>query len=280
MLARQNVLLLMLKLARRPVRRVELMNWCFLLRHESESAGGNSFYNFTPCTPGPFSFALAQELEKLQSLSYVLPHGENAWILNSERASAAQGVSGPVSRDVTTIMNQFRGLRSDDLLKTVTQRDPAFLVTRSRAEKAVYTAGYEGLSIDEFLHLLVSNGIERLVDVRSNPTARRYGFHKSTLTRLTGQLGIEYRHFAELGIRSEVRQRFPAGENRDRMFDEYEAATLQTESAAVQDVATLVDERPSVLVCMESEPSCCHRSRLANPVSTLTGLPIIHLRRN
>jgi hypothetical protein len=29
---------------------------------------------------------------------------------------------------------------------------------------------------------------------------------------------------------------------------------------------------------MEAEPSCCHRSRLANPVSELTGLPIIHLR--
>jgi uncharacterized protein (DUF488 family) len=48
--------------------------------------------------------------------------------------------------------------------------------------------------------------IRRLIDVRSNPTARRYGFHESTLDRLVNRLSIEYRHFAELGIRSEIRR--------------------------------------------------------------------------
>jgi hypothetical protein len=32
-----------------------------------------------------------------------------------------------------------------------------------------------------------------------------------------------------------------------------------------------------VLVCMESEPNDCHRSRLAKPLADLTGLPIKHL---
>ena len=87
MLLRQKILLLMLKFAGRPVQRVELMKWCFVLRHESESKGGNSFYDFVPYKYGPFSFALYQEIEKLESTSYILSHGEFAWKLNPDRAS-------------------------------------------------------------------------------------------------------------------------------------------------------------------------------------------------
>lgn len=286
MLTRQKILLLMLKHAGRPVRRVELMKWCFLLRHESETEGGSSFYDFVPYKLGPFSFALYQEIEKLQSMSYVLSQGDQAWKLNTELSDVVAGVSQAVEREVRTVVKSFGRLTNDDLLDYVYQRYPAFTVNserqklapRPKAEVAVYTAGYEGLSIDGFLNLLISSGIERLIDVRSNPTARRYGFHKSTLNRLSNRLEIEYRHFAELGIQSEVRQLFPADCDRGMMFDEYEVVTLTRESAAVRDVAKLVSERPSVLVCMEAEPSCCHRSRLANPVSELTGLPIIHLR--
>ncbi len=286
MLTRQKILLLMLKFAGRPVGRVELMKWCFLLRHESETKGGNAFYDFVPYKLGPFSFALYQEIEKLQSISYVLSQGGHAWKLNLELSSAASGVSPAVEREVRAVVKDFGRLTNDDLLDYVYQRHPAFtvnserkkLASRPKAEVAVYTAGYESLSVDGFLNLLISNGIERLIDVRSNPTARRYGFHKSTLNRLSNRLEIEYQHFAELGIQSEIRQLFPADGDRGVMFDEYEVTTLTREAAAVRDVAKLVSDRPSVLVCMEAEPSCCHRSRLANPISELTGLPIIHLR--
>ena len=286
MLTRQKILLLMLKHAGRPVGRVELMKWCFLLRRDSKTEGGSSFYDFVPYKLGPFSFAMYQEIERLESMSYILSHGEQAWKLNPELSGAAVGVSSAVEREVRAVVNDFGRLTNDELLDYVYQRHPAFTVNserqklapRPKAEVAVYTAGYEGLSIDGFLNLLVSSGIERLIDVRSNPTARRYGFHKSTLSRLLNRLEIEYRHFAELGIPSEVRQLFPADGDRRMMFDEYEVATLSREGIAVRDVAMLVSERPSVLVCMEAEPSRCHRSRLANPVSELTKLPIIHLR--
>ena len=285
MLTRQKVVLLMLKYAGRPVQRVELMKWCFLLRHESETEGGSSFYDFVPYKYGPFSFALYQEIEKLQSMSYVLSHGDQVWKLNPELASAAGGVSPGVERDVRTVLKKFGGLSNDDLLHYVYERHPGFtvnskirkLASRPKAEIAVYTIGYESVSIDGFLHMLVEAGIERLIDVRSNPTARRYGFHKSTLSRLAERLGIEYCHFAELGIQSEVRQLFPPDGDRDSMFDEYEVTTLRKEAATVETVSKLVGGRPSVLVCMEADPVCCHRGRLAEAVSGLTGLPIVHL---
>jgi uncharacterized protein (DUF488 family) len=285
MLTRQKILLHLLKCADRPVQRIELMKWCFLLRHESECGGGSTFYDFVPYKLGPFSFALYQEIEKLQSTNYVISDGDQNWRLNPEVASAAVGLGSEVERQARLVVGAFGRFSTDELLDYVYRRHPAFTVNserqklalRATAKVAVYTAGYEGVSIDGFLNLLVECGIERLIDVRSNPIARRYGFHKSTLNRLLNRLDIDYCHFAELGIQSEVRQQFPVDGDRGDMFDAYETNTLTNEEAAVREVSELVSERPSVLVCMEADPRCCHRSRLAKPVSELTGLPVVHL---
>jgi uncharacterized protein (DUF488 family) len=286
MLVRQKILLLMLHFARRPVQRIELMKWCFLLRHESGTEGGSSFYDFVPYKYGPFSFALNQEVEKLQSMNYILSHGDRAWELNPNLASDPAGIKSVIEREVETIVRKFGHRSSNELLDYVYRGHPAFTVNserqklamRPKAGVAVYTAGYEGVSIDGFLNLLVKSGIEQLIDVRSNPISRRYGFHKSTLKHLSGRLDIEYFHFAELGIKSEIRQLFPADGDRENMFDEYEYTSLKNEMNAVKIVSELVSVRPSVLVCMEDDPLNCHRSRLAESVSNLTCLPIIHLR--
>jgi len=285
-LNRQKILLLMLREAGRSVGRVELMKWCFLLRHESPSGGGGSFYDFVPYRYGPFSFSLYQEIGKLEEFSYVQSDGEQAWKLNPECEAPAAAVDASLKGDIKSIVSRCKRLSTNQLLDYVYSRYPEFtvnserqrLANRARAEVAVYTAGYETLSVDRFLNMLVRNGVERLIDVRNNPVSRRYGFHKSTLARLCGRLAIEYVHFAELGIRTEVRREFEGPSGRELMFDRYERTTLVHEQASVLEVAHLLAERPSVLVCMEAEPVCCHRSRLAKPLSMMTGLPITHLR--
>ena len=286
MLTRQKVLLLMLKFAAKPVDRITLMKWSFLLRHECESEGGSTFYDFVPYKYGPFSFALFQEMRKLEEQSYVCLEGPHSWKLSSELSMTTTGVSDSVKRDVKAVIKEFSQDSRDELLDYVYQRYPDYtvnselkkLASRPTAEPAVYTAGYEGVSVDSFLNLLVKTGIERLIDVRCNPISRRYGFHKSTLNRLTHDLGIAYSHFPELGIDSEKRRRFPQDEDRQDLFDEYQETTLTHQVDTIDLVSQLVREKPSVLVCMEAEPECCHRSRLAKPVADLTGLPIIHLR--
>lgn len=285
MLNRQKILLSMLKLAGRPVGRVELVKWCFLLRYESPSEGGSSFYDFVPYKLGPFSFALSQEMQKLDSMGYV-SQNDHAWNLNLDLFGGTTEIHSAIEQGVRAIVSEFSKLSNDDLLNYVYDRYPAFTVNserqklacRTKTKVAVYTAGYEGISVDGFLNMLVTRGIERLIDVRSNPIARRYGFHKSTLQRLLSGLNIEYIHFAELGIESKIRQNNPFAGDRGKMFDEYECSTLANQKKAVEDVAKLVNERPSVLVCMEAEPACCHRSRLANPIAEITRLPIVHLR--
>ena len=186
------------------------------------------------------------------------------------------------------IVKRFSGSRPTALIDHVYGRHPWFTInskirqaaSRPVAQPAVFTAGYEGLLIDGFLNGLLKSGIARLIDVRHNPIARRYGFHKSTLDRLCGYLGIEYRHVPELGIPSEERQDLAEGGTvaRKRLFDSYERTTLATQGRAIAAVAELVKEKASVLVCMEAKPCECHRSHLAKPVAAITGLPIVHLK--
>jgi Protein of unknown function, DUF488 len=42
-------------------------------------------------------------------------------------------------------------------------------------------------------------------------------------------------------------------------------------------ITGLLKEKPSVLVCMESDPACCHRNVLAQHLTGLINMPIQHL---
>lgn len=286
MLKRQRVLLRLLQQAeRKTVTRIELTKWCFLLREETPSCGGSAFYDFVPYQYGPFSFSIYQELEKLVAQSYIETPDDQTLRL-TKLGSAEATVPADVSRDVNRITRRFADYSTRKLLDYVYESYPSFTVNSVRKQLAkrpktdvqVYTAGYEGCSVDKFLSLLVDSGIERLIDVRINPIARRYGFHKSTLNRLCGKLDIEYVHVPELGIRSDKRQELDTQADYDALFKDYEHTTLKKETAAIEKVAGLVQERPSVLVCMEAEPCQCHRLRLANSVASQTGLEIVNLR--
>lgn len=148
---------------------------------------------------------------------------------------------------------------------------------RPRAKSAIYTVGYEGLSVDGFLNGLVANGIEQILDVRNNPISRRYGFHKSTLARLAGRLEIDYVNIPELGITSADREGLSSEEDYEALFDRYEANVIPRETESVRRVGRMTKERASALVCMERSSRSCHRSRLAAAMVEETGLEVIHL---
>jgi uncharacterized protein (DUF488 family) len=283
MLTRQKLLLTMLAAAGRPVNRMELTKWAFLLRQTSEEAANASFYDFVPYHYGPFSFSLYQEIGKLQEQGYVEEKGDSDWTLGDVEVSTP--LDQQLKFQAERVVRTHRDMSLESLLDNVYRQYPAFtvnsrrqqLAVRKTAPLAVYTSGYEGLSVDAFLNRLVTTGVKHLVDVRRNPVARRYGFHKSTLNRLCESLEIRYTHVPELGIESEKRQELNNQSDYDRLFRDYTATTLSRELDAVAKVATFVQEAPSVLVCMECQPSSCHRSHLAKQVAEQTGMKINHL---
>ena len=291
MLNRQKCILYMMEQAGRPVSHLELVKWAFLLAEEMPSKGGTSFYDFIPYHYGPFSFTLFREMDNLVRNGYLrVVQGENreAWEIIPEIPNNTGNLSKDVLSDAARVVQRFQNSPSGDLLNYVYDQFPWYtanskvrqLERRGVAEIAVYTIGYEGSSIDLLLNTLMRAGMQCIVDVRRNPVARRYGFHKSSLNRLCSKVDIEYVHVPELGIPSNLRHNLDCQAAYNRLFEQYERELLPQAQAqdALRQIAKLVNSKPTALMCMEAEPTMCHRSRVAKAITSMTDLPIHHLQ--
>src|SRR5689334_9271017 len=131
----------------------------------------------------------------------------------------------------------------------------------------LFTIGYEGTTMDEFLSALKTAGVERVIDVRALPLSRRPGFSKTPLRAALEEAGIEYVHLKALGTPSEGRTAARAGRHEDmkRIYSgQLELPEAIAQSAQMLDLAA---EKPSALLCMEREPEHCHRTLLLKAVA-------------
>ncbi len=131
----------------------------------------------------------------------------------------------------------------------------------------IYTVGYEGCDIDEFVAGLKKNKIKRIIDIRKNPVSRKKGFSKNKLAAELKEAGIEYFYLGkELGVPSAWRK--AAKEHlitRKKMFSDYKTKILPQHPAEINEVIELSKKRGrSALLCYENNASDCHRSYLAN----------------
>ena len=147
----------------------------------------------------------------------------------------------------------------------------------NQAVKTVYTAGYEGESIDTFFEKLLEAGVQRLVDVRYNAISRKYGFSKGRLRGLCEQRNIDYVHLRQLGIPSSQRRSLRTVGDYQKLMRKYERSILPKVSHVQREALQLVQELPSVLVCFEADVDYCHRGRLAEAVSSEAGMSVVHL---
>lgn len=131
----------------------------------------------------------------------------------------------------------------------------------------IFTIGYEGATVAEFISALQAAGVERVIDVRALPLSRRPGFSKSPLRAALEQAGIEYVHLKALGTPADGRAAARAGRHAE--LERIYAGQLELPEAIVQSaqMLELARERPAALLCMEREPANCHRTLLLNSVA-------------
>jgi len=126
----------------------------------------------------------------------------------------------------------------------------------------IFTIGYEGTTVPEFLRALQEAGVERVIDVRALPLSRRPGFSKSPLRGALEEAGIAYVHLKALGTPTDGRAAARAGRHADmaRIY----AGQLQLPEAMAQSaqMLALAEEKRSALLCFERDPTHCHRSLL------------------
>ena len=126
----------------------------------------------------------------------------------------------------------------------------------------IFTIGYEGTTMADFLAALTTAGVERVIDVRALPLSRRPGFSKATLAASLAEVGIGYVHLKALGTPKPGRD---AAKRGDRVtLEAVYAGQLYLPEAQAQaaQMLELAAEKPSALLCFERDPAMCHRTLL------------------
>lgn len=126
-----------------------------------------------------------------------------------------------------------------------------------------FTIGYSGRRIDEFIKILKNVGIATLVDIRFSPVSRfKPEFSKNNLKMALETNGIIYIHRPEWGVPRDIRANSIGKRTRDDIWDWYDSYILPQVIKTNLDEFFNTMEHPIVFMCVEYDPTECHRHRI------------------
>ncbi len=241
---------------------------------------GKNHYDFFPYKYGPFSFLSYYDKRRLVEMG--LLKSADDFQLNTRRSY----LSELAPADKTALLKfraQIGDLRGDKLVKKIYREFPQY-TSRSKiagryftvdeigqlqfawntdTKPALFSIGYEGLTIDSFLHKLIANNITVVVDVRNNPQSMKYGFSKKSFKQYIESAGMKYIHIPELGIPSAMRRGLGESVSHKALFKAYENELLPKQEVAIKQLIDLTNQNERIaLVCFEADHHFCHRHAL------------------
>jgi uncharacterized protein (DUF488 family) len=141
----------------------------------------------------------------------------------------------------------------------------------------LYTIGYEGAALGDFIATLHAAQIKHVMDIREVPQSRRPGFSKNVLAAALASEGIDYSHWKQLGDPKAGREAARQGRMEEfRSIFESHLALPQSQ-AALSDASKEVMRQATVLLCFERDPRGCHRTLVAHRLIDLCSLSVRHL---
>jgi hypothetical protein len=149
---------------------------------------------------------------------------------------------------------------------------------RKKAKTAIFTIGHSTRPLDEFVELLRSHGVKRVIDIRTIPRSRHNPqFNGDTLGPSLRAARIGYVQLKKLGgLRHAKADSKNLGWHNAsfRGFADY----MQTQEfeAGLERAIRLAGEKPSALMCAEAVPWRCHRSMVADAL-TVRGFDVEHI---
>jgi len=142
---------------------------------------------------------------------------------------------------------------------------------------SLFTIGYAGKDIQQFIQRLHDVNVSILIDIRQLPLSRKHDFSKSNLRVYLENSGIEYRHIGVLGSPKTIRDKVRQDNDYETFFTEY-TRYLKTQPDAVTEVADTATRQNACLMCVESTPDLCHRRIVARAVEEKASkLKVVHL---
>jgi uncharacterized protein (DUF488 family) len=293
-LQRQKLILSIINHYDNEISRIILVKLAFLVGQESTIKNNFPFYDFVPYKFGPFSFSLYKELTALENNGYITCTDRSVRAnaaLSREIKDTINELDWKLIDSADRVLEKYGNWNQDKLIQYVYEKFPWYAISsdlksklpknlpaRPIAKKAIYTIGYEGLSIDKFFNLLIQNGIQAIIDVRANPISRKYGFAKKSLEEIAKKLGLTYYHLPKLGIDSSYRRNLNDYDSYQELFNLYETSILPKQKAELKKLTHLLKQCPSTLLCYERSANYCHRGRLAMKASKNSDLEVIHMQ--
>jgi uncharacterized protein (DUF488 family) len=249
---------------------------------------GKNHYDFFPHKFGPFSIMSYYDKRRLIDLG--LLKSADDFQLNTKH-SYLKELTATDKAALLRFKSNIGDLRGDRLVKKTYREFPQFsarskIATRhfdadeikqlrfawnTDIKPAVFSIGYEGLTIDSFLNKLIANNITIVVDVRNNPQSMKYGFSKKSFKQyiesaglaLSRVEGMKYIHIPELGIPSSMRKGLGESVSHRTLFKTYETKLLPNHETEIKQLIDLTNQNERIaLVCFEADHKFCHRHTL------------------
>jgi uncharacterized protein (DUF488 family) len=269
--------------------RLEKINFYKLLLIFSEKQP-RPLYDFVPYKFGCYSFSLHADLVTMYKKQQL--KDEDTAISRIDNIDYLQMLVSADEKIIRSVFQQFQNSSADDLMKyTYTKypytainsltaerlltKDELANVAACRSESAcitLFTIGYEGISLEEYLNRLIKNNITTLVDVRRNALSMKFGFSKNQLKQYCNSVGIEYLHIPEVGIQSDFRQSLNSQADYDGLFLHYTSNSLPLTVKYQNKIFSLLLEKKRIaLTCFEANICQCHRKHLAEAICDFPG---------
>ena len=145
----------------------------------------------------------------------------------------------------------------------------------------VLTIGHSTRPIEELLGLLGEFGVTTLSDVRRFPSSRRHPhFNAPVLEASLREIGIAYRHEADMGGRREPVQDSPNTAWRVAGFrgyaDHMASAAFRGALDRLRNLAAGAAAGPPAILCAEAVPWSCHRQLIADSL-VAGGVRVLHI---
>ncbi len=141
----------------------------------------------------------------------------------------------------------------------------------------LFTIGYEGSHIEDFVQTLLDAGVTTLLDVREVPISRKKGFSNTALRAALEANDVRYVHLRGLGDPKPGRLAARAGDYDSfrKIFNRH----MKTPPAQMElhVAGSLAREAVVCLMCFERVHCECHRSIVAEHLVHVTGLTVHNL---
>ncbi len=255
-------------------------------------------YEFIPYKYGSYSFSLKSDITTMEKKGLLLKTETD--LLKNDKINYFE-LLRPSDQDELLKLKRFFGSVSASGLIKHTYKNYPFWAIKSiiasevlnqteldavknsvprQNETVLFTIGYEGNSLENYLLKLLKNNVKVLIDVRRNPLSMKFGFSKSLLSKFCNALDIDYVHMPEVGIESESRQDLISQADYDKLFENYKVSNLtRTLDIQTNILNLLKKEKRIALTCFEADICQCHRKPLAEAISNLPGFKyeIVHI---